>query len=149
MRSIKFISLHCTDTNNPAHDNIEVVRKWHTDKPPLGRGWTDIGYNFFIRSNGTIEVGRPIEEIPAAVEGHNSDMVAIAFHGKIKTDFNHFQMSSGAKLCHFLMECFDIKKENIRPHNFWNPHKECPVFDIKNLTCLIPDKITSFGDFES
>lgn len=139
MRQIRDISLHCTDTNNPAHDNLETVRRWHTDKPPLGRGWTDIGYHFFVRSNGTFEIGRPIQTIPAAVEGHNAEMVAIAFHGKDKKDFTKEQMLTGAKICYMLMTIFGIKKEKIRPHHFWNPGKECPVFNVDDLKRLIPE----------
>ncbi len=131
MRKIETISLHCSDTNNPNHDNILTIKKWHTSQPPLGRGWNDVGYHFFIRNDGTIEIGRPIDSLPAAVEGHNQGMIAICLHGKEINDFNLKQFDQLEKLVKFLMIVFQIKKENIQGHNFWNKGKLCPVFNVE------------------
>lgn len=29
MRNINKIIIHCSDTDNPKHNNIEVIRGWH------------------------------------------------------------------------------------------------------------------------
>ena len=42
-RQVDRVFVHCTATDNPAHDNIKTIRKWHTDPKPKGRGWSDIG----------------------------------------------------------------------------------------------------------
>lgn len=142
MRLVKFISVHCTDTQNPDHDNIKTIREWHTDPKRRGGPWIDVGYHFFIRSNGTIEVGRPIWMTPAAVEGHNKDMVAVAFHGRDKDKFTPEQFDSGAKLILMLMRLLNVNLHNVLGHNHWNKGKACPSFDVK----VLHDKITDLID---
>ena len=41
-REIDRIFLHCSATNIPSHDDVEVIRRWHKNQ-----GWSDIGYHFF------------------------------------------------------------------------------------------------------
>lgn len=130
MRKIDKISIHCSDTNNPNHDNLKTIKIWHTSPPPNGKGWDDIGYHFFIRSNGTIEIGRPLDVTPAAVEGYNLGMIAICLHGKDKLDFNQKQFDQLENLIKMLMGIFNIRLDNIQGHNYWNPKKDCPVFNV-------------------
>ena len=51
------IAIHCSATDNKKYDNIATMRRWHKAK-----GWRDVGYNYFIRKDGTIEApyGREI-----------------------------------------------------------------------------------------
>ena len=52
-RHVSRVFLHCSASDNPKHDKISVIRKWHLDK-----GWSDVGYHYFIRKDGTVEEGR-------------------------------------------------------------------------------------------
>lgn len=49
-------------------------QNYHQDQ-----GWDDIGYNLGIDGLGRLYQGRPVGVLPAAVGGHNSNMVGIVF----------------------------------------------------------------------
>ena len=137
MRKIDFIALHCSDSDHEHHNNADTIDEWHKI-----RGWSQIGYNFFIRSNGTIEVGRPVDLIPAHIRGHNKNSVAICLHGK-----NHFtdkQFRSCAKLCNLLMKVFNLSQLDIIAHNNLDKNKSCPNFEISKVTSLLDDVRESF-----
>lgn len=53
------------------------IHRWH-----LQRGWSGIGYHFVIRTDGSIEQGRPLETVGAHAgpEG-NSDSIAVCLTG--------------------------------------------------------------------
>ncbi len=58
MRSINEIIIHCSATREGQEIPVETIKKWHTE----GRGWTDIGYHFYIELDGTIKKGRDINK---------------------------------------------------------------------------------------
>lgn len=60
-RPVSRVFIHCSASDNPDHDSVAVIRNWH-----LENGWSDIGYHYFIRKDGVIQEGRPIEQAPAA-----------------------------------------------------------------------------------
>jgi len=81
MREIDLLVVHCTATPEGRPVTIEEIKKWHTDKPPMGRGFMDIGYHWVIALDGTIMKGRN-EELPGAhTEGHNAHSIGIAYVG--------------------------------------------------------------------
>lgn len=77
MREINLIVVHCTYSRPSMDIGVEEIRKWHVE----GNSWTDIGYHYVIRRDGTIEDGRPIERPGAHVKGHNSNSIGIAWVG--------------------------------------------------------------------
>lgn len=129
MRDLNKIIVHCSDSDNPKHDNIETIRQWHTEKPPRGNGWSDVGYHFFIKSNGDIEKGRHISVTGAHVRGQNHDSIGICLHGK--TNFTDAQFRTLNRLVHSL--CFDygIKINQVFGHRDFDTGKTCPNFDVK------------------
>ncbi len=50
---INLIVVHCAATPPSMNIGAAEIRKWHTDK-----GWSDIGYHYVIRRDGTQEEGR-------------------------------------------------------------------------------------------
>ena len=72
-RAVDRVFLHCSASDHPNHDNISTMRKWHLED----RGWSDVGYHFLIRKNGTLEEGRPLDRTPAAQGGNNRGTIAI------------------------------------------------------------------------
>lgn len=61
--------------------SVEEVNRWH-----LERGWTGIGYHFYIRKDGTIYRGRPEWAVGAHAQGHNSRAVGICCEGSYMTE---------------------------------------------------------------
>lgn len=47
------------------------IRKFHVAPKPNGNGWRDIGYHFVIRKDGRVELGRPLDQTGAHLEGAN------------------------------------------------------------------------------
>ena len=86
-RLVDRVFLHCSASDNPDHDDIGTIRSWHVD----GNGWADVGYHYFIRSDGTLEAGRPLERTPAAQAGHNGATIAICLHGLAAENFTAAQ----------------------------------------------------------
>lgn len=125
-RKVTKIFLHCSASDNPAHDNAATIKKWHIE-----RGFSNIGYHFYIRKDGTLEEGRNLEVVPAAQQNHNSGSIAICCGGL--KDFPPKQMSALIKLCN------EIHAE--LPDATFHGHcevsnKACPVFDYKRTLQL-------------
>lgn len=98
MRHITDIIIHCSATPPSADIGVAEIRKWHTDPKPKGRGWSDVGYHFIIRRDGTIEKGRPLERPGAHARGHNSNSIGICLVGGVD--------SSQAATCNFTRKQF-------------------------------------------
>jgi len=64
-----------------SHASVEEVNRWH-----LERGWTGIGYHFYIRKDGRIYRGRPEWSVGAHAQGHNSRSVGICVEGAYMTE---------------------------------------------------------------
>jgi len=122
LREITKIILHCSGSNNPKHDNVETINQWHFE-----RGFSGIGYHFFISRNGLVFEGRKISAIGAHCEGHNHDSIGICLSGL--DNFTPEQLESLEKLIIDLCFVYKIKKENVVGHNYYNKNKLCPNFD--------------------
>lgn len=116
--------IHCSASDKPEDDNIEVIRRWHLEKK-----WNDVGYHYFIRKNGTIEEGRSLEEIPAAQKGHNFGSIAICVHGLDINKFTVWQLNALRNLCNEINEAYDYM--TFHGHCEVNSNKTCPVFNYK------------------
>lgn len=86
-RPVDRVFLHCSASDNPDHDDIATIRDWHVD----GNGWSDVGYHWFIRKDGTLEPGRKLERAPAAQAGNNAATLAICLHGLAPESFTEAQ----------------------------------------------------------
>jgi N-acetylmuramoyl-L-alanine amidase len=131
MRRIRKIIIHCSANSNP---NLTVmdVRADHV----TNNHWHDVGYHYFIRTDGTIETGRPIEQPGAHVFGQNANSVGICVNGLKLEDFNEEQFKALEKLLHqlkFMGGDSGIHKATLHPHNEFNKGKTCPVFDIERF----------------
>ena len=65
-RTIKYLVIHCSATPEGRPHTAKDIDLWHRQ-----RGFNEIGYNYVILLDGTIEQGRDVDKIPAHVEGHN------------------------------------------------------------------------------
>jgi len=82
MRQINKIIVHCSATREGQDIPIETIKKWHVE----GRGWSDIGYHFYIDINGNIQMGRNIAKIGAHCKGQNRNSIGICYCGGVEAD---------------------------------------------------------------
>lgn len=81
MRTINKLIVHCSATREGQDITVDTIRDWH-----LKRGWSDIGYHYVVKLDGTIETGRSVELMGAHVKGHNKDSIGICYIGGVEAD---------------------------------------------------------------
>lgn len=123
MRAIDKIVIHCSASDIKEHDNIKVIKEWH-----LERGWNDVGYHFFIKKNGDIQMGRPIEKSGAHVKGHNSHSIGICYSGLVGPTV--LQEETLLALTRNLVAIFNLKRNQIYGHHELDKNKTCPNMDM-------------------
>jgi len=125
-RLVNKIFLHCSASDNPLHDDSRVIEKWHVE-----RGFTEIGYHFFITKSGDIQEGRSLEKRPAAQKNRNLCTIAICCHGLDKELFTHKQKISLRALC---IRLYDLLGGIVTFHGHCevDSGRSCPVFPYKD-----------------
>ena len=124
MRHINLIVLHHSDSDIKSHDDISVIKEWH-----LARGFSDVGYHYFIKRNGQIQKGRDLGIAGAHCKGVNGRSVGICLHGRDK--FTELQFRSLEILIYNVWGRIGFKCD-VHPHNRY-ADKTCPVFDVKQF----------------
>lgn len=134
MKTNEIVVLHCSASDIPRHDSIDVVRGWHK-----ARGWRDIGYQWFIDKKGGTYQGRKESDIGAHCKGHNSNSIGICLSGL--NDFTDIQFEKCAELVMRIMDDYNLSTKDIYLHNEFNSNKTCPNFKKERVTSRI------FGPF--
>lgn len=129
MRKITKKILHCADTRIDQDFDVEDIRSWHVD----GNGWSDIGYHYYIKLDGTIQTGRSIEKTGAHCKGENSDSIGICFEGGKKEDGSKWDWITEEQELSFYKLNYELDQEygitNVFGHyNFSS--KTCPNIDV-------------------
>ena len=128
-RHISFIIVHCSAVRPGQRSSAKDIDRWHRDK-----GWNGIGYHYVVRRDGSMEPGRPIEEVGAHCVGHNSHSIGICYEGGLNELGEEAdtrtpeQKVALRKLLEELHEQFP--KAMIVGHHDLNPGKKCPCFDV-------------------
>ena len=132
MRQIKEIIVHCSATREGQDIPVDTIKDWHVN----GRGWSDIGYHFYIDIKGDIYKGRDISRIGAHCSGHNRNSIGICYcggveaDGKTPKDTRTEQQKEG--LIHVLKTLKAMYPHaSIYSHNEF-ANKACPSFDATN-----------------
>lgn len=130
-RNTDWIVLHCSATRSIQDIGAKEIRQWHK-----AQGWTDIGYAFVIRRDGTVEKGRGVDEVGSHVKGHNRNSVGICMVGGIgdnmqpANNFTRAQWAALRKVVGDLVKRYP--KARILGHrDFPGVNKACPCFDAK------------------
>ena len=135
-RTITEIIVHCTATPEGKDYTVDDIRKWHTAKPPQGRGWSDIGYHYVIDRKGHILPGRDVDTIGAHCEGHNAHSIGVVYVGGLSAlngkpkDTRTLAQKAGLIRC--LTELKSLYPHaKIYGHCDFTKSKPCPCFDAK------------------
>ena len=83
MRTIDKIIIHCSATPENRNVTIEEIDRYHRQ-----RGFRCVGYHFVIYLDGSVHVGRPIEQVGAHCLGQNAHSIGICYIGGMTTDGN-------------------------------------------------------------
>lgn len=129
-RVVDRVFVHCSASDRASHDTVATIRRWHV----TDNGWSDVGYHYFIRKSGQIELGRPVSKIPAAQGGHNSGTIAICLHGKDILKFTEAQFDALRGLALEINAAYDGRLTFHGHREVAN--KACPVFDYVSVLRL-------------
>ena len=130
--SIEYIAIHCSATKRSIDVTAEKINEWHKR-----RGWDEIGYHFFIRKGGHIEIGRDLDERGAHVKGFNTNSWGVCLegglneNGKPEDNFDEEQYTS----LKVLISTLKLMAYNaqVKGHNeFPNVAKACPCFSVQD-----------------
>lgn len=108
------IVLHHAEANGCT---VQDIHRWH-----LGNGWAGIGYHFYVRKDGSVYQGRPIDWIGAhagASSGYNKKSVGICFEGKYDSTDKSMpaaQLKAGQELVSYVKSKYPTIKE-IKKHS--------------------------------
>ena len=134
MREINLIAVHGAATGAGMDIGAEEITRWHTDKPPRGNGWSDIGYHYVIRRDGALEAGRPVAKAGAHIRGHNANSIGVCLVGSGHPRPNYTAPQYIA--LHGLLTQLIRKHPNARIAGHFEldagkPH--CPGFDVASF----------------
>ena len=127
-RQIDLIVVHCTATKPSADVHGAAVDRWHRQ-----RGFAGIGYHFLITLDGSIEAGRPLEQVGAHCLGHNAHSIGVAYVGGLDANGRPADTRTAAQkqalveLLQRLRQFFP--QAEIAPHRRFAA-KACPCFDV-------------------
>lgn len=137
-RPITEIIVHCTATREGQDISVQTIREWHTAKPPIGRGWSDIGYHWVVLLDGTVQAGRPeaLQGAHCADKGKNVGTLGVVYVGGVAKDGKtpkdtRTPAQKKALLAHVkaLIERYPTITK-VTGHNQY-ANKACPSFDVR------------------
>ena len=89
-----YIVLHHTASSKCSADDIHRIH--------LNNGWTGIGYHFYVRKDGSIYRGRPIDTVGAQAYGYNSQSIGICFEGNFEKEImTDAQLKAGREIVEY------------------------------------------------
>jgi N-acetylmuramoyl-L-alanine amidase len=130
----KFITIHCSATPKGRDIGRNEINQMH-----IQRGWSEIGYHFVIRINGTVEKGRALNKVGAHVGAHNQNNLGICLVGGVNENnvplegLHHYTHAQISALDMLLQECLDQwPNADVKGHRDWPAvAKACPCFNVK------------------
>ena len=129
MRKIQEIIIHCTATRPNAICTVETIRRYHRSLT-----WRDIGYHYVIYPDGSVHLGRPVEEPGAHTVGHNAHSIGVAYVGGLDADGSPADTRTPSQRIVLLQLVKDLMEEyhimSIHGHNEYAA-KACPCFDVQ------------------
>ncbi|SHE37001.1 peptidoglycan recognition protein family protein [Clostridium fallax] len=106
--NVKSIIIHHSSTTEA---DCEAIHEGH-----IRKGWSGIGYHFFINKDGTIHRGRPEKAIGAHTIGYNAISLGICLEGNFQNEtISNDQQNSLINLLKYLTKKYNIN--DIIGHN--------------------------------
>jgi len=142
-RVITDIIIHCTASQPCADLSADDIRRMHK-----AQGWSDIGYHYVVRLDGTVEEGRDVDIIGAHVSGFNKHSIGVVYVGGMDMQGRPKDTRTENQKNALLLLMMDLRKlypnARIRGHRDFSPDKngngviepiewikQCPCFDAE------------------
>jgi N-acetyl-anhydromuramyl-L-alanine amidase AmpD len=121
----RYIVLH----HRAGDGNVQSIHNTH-----LKNGWTGIGYHFYVRKDGGIYRGRPVDMVGAHTTNYNSISIGVCFEGNFENEsMSATQIKAGQELISYLRSLYP--NAEVKGHRDFNstacPGKKFPFKDIK------------------
>lgn len=127
MRKINNIIVHYTASPDYMDVGRKEIKEWH-----LARGFSDIGYHYVIRRDGTIETGRDPKLPGAHARGRNSDSIGVCWVGN--DVISPAQEKSLFGLLNWLRGVYSLPPEAVLGHNeAVKAPTDCPKLDMNRV----------------
>ena len=130
MRKITLIVVHCSTVRPSQSSSAAQIDSWHRKE----RHWKlGIGYHYVVRRDGTIEPGRPEEQIGAHCLNHNRHSIGVCYEGglDIRGQPADTRTAEQKQAMRQLLEELHGRypRAIIVGHHDLNPGKNCPCYD--------------------
>lgn len=145
MRPINLIVVHCSATREGVDKDVDWIREQH-----INRGFRNVGYHYVVLLDGTVQMGRPVDEPGAHVKGHNDNSIGVCYIGGLDYKGKPKDTRTIAQQ-HALRACIDTLKIRfgdvpVKGHRDLSPDvnhdgqitpdeymKQCPCFNMSEL----------------
>ena len=122
----KYIIIH----HRAGNGDVQSIHQGH-----LGNGWSGIGYHFYVRKDGKVYSGRPINTAGAHTTNYNSVSVGVCFEGNFdKEKMKDVQIKAGQELIAYIKGKYPNAK--VQKHRDFNatacPGKNFPFDEVTN-----------------
>ena len=129
MRKITLIIVHTSAVKPDQTSSAAQIDEWQKQ-----RGWKGIGYHAVIRRDGTIETGRPVNEVGAHCYLHNRHSIGICYEGGLDAEGRPADTRTPEQkraLRELLSKLHrEYPKAIIVGHRDLDPGRDCPCFDV-------------------
>ena len=129
MRQINKIIVHCSATKEGRDFDVEDVRNWHVK----GNKWSDVGYHYVIKLDGTIQKGRDVSVVGSHAYRNNKNSIGICYIGGLDSEGNAKDTRTKQQkdaLRALYLELFNLYQCEIIGHNEVSK-KSCPCFNVQ------------------
>lgn len=130
MRKVDEIIIHCSATKEGQNFKAKDIDAWHKQ-----RGFKGVGYHYVIDLDGTVETGRPEDEIGAHCLNHNARSIGICYIGGLDTTGKAKDTRTPQQKAALVKLVADLKLKypnaTVHGHNEF-ANKACPCFTVKN-----------------
>lgn len=142
---VYWVTTHCSATPPSRKYTLDDLRYDH-----LKRGFSDVGYHYYITRDGVRHKGRNDTKQGAHVRGFNKNNLGVCLEGgvnesgKAEFNFTDAQMDEWLLIVKELQGKHKLALDKFKGHRDWSPDKngdgkitiidwlkECPCFDVQ------------------
>lgn len=131
LHDVNYIVVHCTGTKPSGNTDARAIHRYHTQQ----QGYAMIGYHFLVKTDGTVETGRPLflQGAHCRAAHMNSRSIGVCYVGGVDVSGvnadtrTEEQKEALRKLISELRQRYPNVK--VIGHRDVEPNKSCPCFD--------------------